>query len=833
MTASTNKEFTWTTFYMEFADKLLFYKEKRTELLSILETVYNQTSIKNPFTEHGQPLDDICPFTVFGAFNKGITTGNRVAIMKAIAEKIKMNADVPLNFEGIPVLNNQKAWFFRFKADRGLNDINNLWNLFEAAINFADNYNKESKESFILWYNTVIKMVGIKWNITMGLYWTRPFCFLNLDERNRQYLTIYDDTNAIGITDIHDFEQLPEAEKYLNLIEICKTFFSNDKNVFHSFPQLSYSAWIKTTSVKQDKEISKASFIQWFKPLVDALKQLGGEATPELVRKQIITNLNLSDEIINETRGKTQSKKFDNDVAWARNYLVHEGIIDKSRRGIWALTEKGKNITMTDKLASDIFYKWTDILKERREDFQFKDDPENRQNEKHYWIYAPGKGARKWEEYYQNNIMGIGWDYFGDLGDLSMYSSREEIRTKMKELAVENGSNVFKNDSLALWQFSHDILIGDIIFVKKGMFEIIGRGVVESDYVFMPERNEHKHIRKVKWTHNGNWEHPGQAVLKTLTDITYYTEYVQKLELLITEDDVIENLKSDDEINYDEYTENDFLNEVFMEPEQYKTLIDLLKIKKNLILQGAPGVGKTFIAELLAFSIINSKDTNRVNMVQFHQSYSYEDFIMGFRPTNNGFDLSYGPFYKFCKKAEDDLERDYFFIIDEINRSNLSKVFGELLMLIENDKRGKKLRLLYKDELFSVPKNVYIIGLMNTADKSLAMIDYALRRRFVFFDIEPAFDSSGFQTIIENSNNNQFVTLINRVKQLNEAISRDESLGDGFRIGHSYFCTNKEITNDWLASVVNFEILPLLNEYWFDEKSKIEDWTARLRGALK
>jgi len=423
--------------------------------------------------------------------------------------------------------------------------------------------------------------------------------------------------------------------------------------------------------------------------------------------------------------------------------------------------------------------------------------------------------------------MGIGWD---GLGELTSYSDREAMRTKMKELYDE--TKTYRNDSLATWQFANAICEGDIIFAKKGMHEIIGRGIVESDYLFMPERHEYKHIRKVKWTHNGNWDHPGQAVMKTLTDITSYTDYVQKLEVLIAGDDAIDDIEPELEIIYDTYSDDDFLNEVFMEPAQYGTLVSLLEAKKNIILQGAPGVGKTFAAKRLAYSIIGEKDTSRVMMVQFHQSYSYEDFIMGFRPVKDGFELTPGPFYQFCKKAQDDIERDYFFIIDEINRGNLSKIFGELLMLIENDKRGEKLRLLYANELFFVPKNIHIIGLMNTADRSLAMIDYALRRRFAFYEIEPAFDSEGFQSIVERSDHMKFSALVDRVKELNEVISKDESLGDGFRIGHSYFCTDEEITDDWLVSVVKFELIPLLNEYWFDEKSKIEDWTRKLRGAL-
>ena len=254
--------------------------------------------------------------------------------------------------------------------------------------------------------------------------------------------------------------------------------------------------------------------------------------------------------------------------------------------------------------------------------------------------------------------------------------------------------------------------------------------------------------------------------------------------------------------------------------------------KKNVILQGAPGVGKTFAAKRLAYSIMGEKDTNRVKMVQFHQSYSYEDFIMGFRPTETGFELKKGVFYEFCRKAAED-DRPYFFIIDEINRGNLSKIFGELFMLIESDKRGVELQLLYADEQFSIPSNVYIIGMMNTADRSLAMLDYALRRRFAFFEMTPAFNSSGFRAYRAKINNPKFDRLIATVEQLNDVIANDDSLGEGFCIGHSYFCTNTTVTDDWMKSVVEFELIPLLKEYWFDEAAKVKDWSRTLREVVK
>ena len=283
----------------------------------------------------------------------------------------------------------------------------------------------------------------------------------------------------------------------------------------------------------------------------------------------------------------------------------------------------------------------------------------------------------------------------------------------------------------------------------------------------------------------------------------------------------------------DKYTESDFLEEVYLDEEKYYILKNLLQYKKNIILQGPPGVGKTFAAKRLAYSIIGEKNQDRVMTIQFHQNYSYEDFMMGFRPNECGFELKKGPFYNFCKKAEQDHNNDYFFIIDEINRGNLSKIFGELFMLMENDKRGTKIKPLYSDEMFSIPKNLYIIGMMNTADRSLAIIDYALRRRFAFFEFEPAFDSDGFKKYLEEKNSDKLYKLIETVKKLNNDIRNDESLGKDFCIGHSFFCFDVDIDDYLLKSVIDYEIIPLLNEYWYDEIDKVEEWSYLLHEAIK
>lgn len=283
------------------------------------------------------------------------------------------------------------------------------------------------------------------------------------------------------------------------------------------------------------------------------------------------------------------------------------------------------------------------------------------------------------------------------------------------------------------------------------------------------------------------------------------------------------------------YTKKDFLSEVYMSENQYDRLSGVLLNKMNLILQGAPGVGKTFAAKRLAYSLMGEKDDSRIEFIQFHQNYSYEDFVMGYRPSGDSFELKYGIFYQFCKKAENQPDKKFFFIIDEINRGNLSKIFGELLMLIEKDYRGTKATLAYNGMPFSVPKNLYIIGMMNTADRSLAMIDYALRRRFSFFEMAPAFESKGFKEYQHSLDSKTFDELISEIVKLNGEISRDKSLGNGFCIGHSYFCgkTKETCTNEWMQSVVDYDILPMLSEYWFDDDTKVQHWDNILHGVFQ
>lgn len=715
-----SKNFLWIKFYSAFADKLLTYENDRKTLLDKLIKVFDNIGMKFQKLERDDSIIDIDPFTVFGMFNKGISEANRITIIKAFAEEFEMDnsSEIPAVFDGIPVLNNLKAVFFGW--DRSDNDIANLWKLFRLALNYADADATERPKlinPFIAAYNNVIKQSCIKWNITMGLYWIRPFIFLNLDSRTRWYIKNYCPDLVNG--NVGAFKDVPGGETYLSLCDLTAANLATGNYSYKNLSELSYAAYVESERVNQENK--------------------------------------------------------------------------KSTEEDSAMVEEDANAV-------------------------------------HYWLYAAGHGSSKWDDFYNKGIMAIGW---GEIGDLSKFEDKNQIKEAMKQ-AYNQPDRSFKNDAHATWQFAKEMKIGDIIFVKKGSSQIVGRGIVDSDYIYdKSQPDDYNNIRKVKWTHRGEWSHPGQAVLKTLTDITQYTEYVEKLNnLFATEEDTELEEK---EIVYPPYSSEDFLNDVYMSEEDYTTLVELLTEKKNVILQGAPGVGKTFAARRLAYSVMGVQDPERVMMIQFHQTYSYEDFIMGYRPTENGnFVLKKGPFYNFCKKAEDDSDNDYFFIIDEINRGNLSKIFGELFMLIEKDKRSKvKLQLIYSDEKFSVPENIYIIGMMNTADRSLAMLDYALRRRFAFFDMKPGFETNRFIEYKSKLNNPKFDRLINAIELLNQTIASDSSLGEGFKIGHSYFCNFKSVNDKRLYNIVEYELIPMLKEYWFDEPAKVNDWCNTLRSAIR
>ncbi len=443
------------------------------------------------------------------------------------------------------------------------------------------------------------------------------------------------------------------------------------------------------------------------------------------------------------------------------------------------------------------------------------------------WAIGEHELEMSWDEFQEKGFVAIKWDA---LGDLRAFSSRKDIHEKLSELSGKVNPRM---DSLACFQFAHEMQPGDYVIFKKKGSHLLGFGVVQSDYKFIETRTKFRHVRQVKWEKTGNWKIPDyrRITTKTLTD---FGKYKGTLRFVFQ---LMEGPNQDDA----PFTEEHALKDVFLSKSKFDNMIDALNRKKNVVLVGPPGVGKTFIAKRLAYSMIGFKAPDSVKMIQFHQSYAYEDFIQGFRPSESGgFDLRNGVFHSFCREATKHPENRYVFIIDEINRGNLSKIFGEIMMLIEADKRGSEyaVPLTYSSESkpFFVPENLFLIGMMNTADRSLAMVDYALRRRFAFIRLSPEFASDQFGDFLsEKGVSPELIQKIkDRILDLNAEIRDDHAnLGPDFEIGHSFFCPGsaaERLDESWYRNIIHQEIEPLLQEYWFDKPDRVQQHMDLLLG---
>lgn len=811
-------KYDWIDIYQEFANRLLDYKNNREELIRKLQEIYIELNLKYPLIDGDEIGKDVCPFSVMGIFNKHISEINRISILSKIKEKFDLKSQVPTDFSGIPILNNMRSMFYHFTPNRKESDIPNLWNLFEIAIQYADNQDEKNYYEFCKNYDKVIEQPLVKWNITLGLFWIRPYTYLNLDTKNREYLKNTNNEFKI-IRSISKLKDVPSAKEYLKIIEECKRIFSIENSEFKNFIEFSDNAYL--TNKK-----SNAAFLKWFRPLLEALKELGGTATPSDVRRKIIEDEELSEEYISEVRGKSEVNKFANELAFARNYLVYEGLIDGSERGIWKITEAGRNIEMTEEEASRIFSKWVSKLKDKRD---------SSSRSMNYWLVGASwdSAGDQTERFIEEGIWQNGYDKkYNNIVNKMQPGDKIAIKTsytKSKDVPFENnGETVSVMKIKVTGTVIENMNDGKNIKVdwdepeEREWYMFTGRNTI---WNITPKDDKDDWMKEelIKFIFDGQ----EQDYQKFINDPYWGDRY-----------NII--VESDKYNEFIPYTKSDFLKEVFMDEEKYEVVKNTLIRKKNIILQGVPGVGKTFCAKKLFYSIIGKKDDTKIKTVQFHQSYSYEDFIQGFRPNEEGkFELKDGIFYNLVKEAREEYEKaeqenrkaqEYCIIIDEINRGNLSKVFGELMMLIEGDKRKREwaIKLTYSpNENFYIPKNLYIIGTMNTADRSLTMIDYALRRRFSFITLEPAFENKKLENYLidDEGIDDEFAIKITQMYiQLNRFI-KDTFKNDNFIIGHSYFIN--QLDRDKLESsyneIVEYDIKPLLEEYFFGEEEKIDE----------
>jgi len=558
---TASSRFAWTQFYEAFADRLAEFHDRREELIRGLERLAQRLPWLSYLREKESPresgfLEDICPFTFMGAFNRGMTVENRRSVAAALADLIGLEVEAPESFDGIPIMNNQSAWFFAFKSRRNPEDIDGLWAMFRAALDYADG-DQDQTTAFAAAYDRTVAQRRVAWNLTMGLYWIRPWEFAPLDQNTRGYLK---SRFSIELPRQQGPNQFTGSD-YLALLERLKSRFHESDSPVSSFPELSFAAW----------------------------------------------------------------------------------------------------------------------------------------------------GA-----------------------------DRQDPAVQERPAVHEDG---------------------------------------ETPYI---------------------------------PDFEPYD---------------LDNLESEG---------------CFLARDELGRILKRLKTKKNIILQGAPGTGKTWVSKRLAYCLIGQRDNRCLTAVQFHPTLSYEDFVRGWRPTAGGqLTLSDGPLMQAIRQAAQHPDSLHVVVIEEINRGNPAQIFGEMLTLIEGDKRKPEdaLRLSHMHEGESpihVPGNLYLIGTMNIADRSLALVDLALRRRFAFIDLTPQFNPT-WVSWLENEGgiDRRLVDdLGSRMRKLNDTIAADAALGPNYQVGHSYVTpgAGDRIRDPvaWFRAVVETEIGPLLEEYWFDRPERAREEKDRL-----
>lgn len=598
-------------------------------------------------------------------------------------------------------------------------------------------------------------------------------------------------------TKVYDFVITEYTRLYPELVEV---FAENDLiSELGELEQLSENI--------NQKEVPK--FLRFINPILHALNKVGGEGKPSEIIKLITDELKFSSSELEE-KSKKGIPIIHSHIAWARNYLKAAGLISNEKKGIWSLTKAGKNRTFTQEEIIDLFRNV--LTKNQNIDSNVATTLDNEAVEDEianfWWLNANPK------------IWKIGNH---QEGELQTYTTHNDDGNKRR---IYKYFEEFKEgDFIIGYESSPSKAIKAIYRATQGIFQKDNMEQIEFELVkklaYPVYWNELKNIKDLE---NCEVFKNNQGSLFKLSE----SEFNIIQNIIDEKNDFVEGISIGSKIKkYDFANDSD---KPFIDKTHFIQAVDLLRRKKNIILQGPPGVGKTFIARKLAYELMHEIKEENIETVQFHQSYSYEDFIQGLRPTQQGsFELRNGLFYTFCQRAINQPEQKFFFIIDEINRGNLSKIFGELMMLIEADKRHEKyaLKLTYaedEEDRFYVPENLFIIGTMNTADRSLAMVDYALRRRFAFVPLQPDYGDN-FQLFLKSKGLSVGLVehICSTLIKLNSKIKND--VGEGFQIGHSYFCMflGNSDENVWWSEILNFELKPLLEEIWFDDLPKVSE----------
>lgn len=590
-------------------------------------------------------------------------------------------------------------------------------------------------------------------------------------------------------------------------------------------------------------------FVSYFGPMLEILRDLNGEASPRQIFDEIITRHDVPTSFLSKTNSNGRPK-FENRVAWARFYLTKAGLMHSPKRGIWALTEAGKVAILTSEQSADIF-KSVQAAMPRDEDEQLAPDEPKIASTVNYWfVGALWNGFDdQTERFVQEGVWQNGYDdKFADL----VRQMKPGDRIAIKSTFVRKHNVPFENRARST-SVMRIKAIGKVIANRDdgSTVDVAWQPIADPrDWYLYTYRTTVSRARVedddmarqlVAFTFDG----VPQDYARFLAHPYWADRFAPDVDPLSEAESEQEAVEGSEEAEvFDAYGIQDIIADGGFVPEaELAGWLERLRGKKNLILQGPPGTGKTWLAKRLARALIgqHSPRADQLRSVQFHPSLSYEDFVRGYRPSADGkLSLADGVFLQIVDAAKAQPDVPHVLIIEEINRGNPAQVFGEMLTLLENTKRSRAdaMELAYRKvpgERIHVPDNLFIIGTMNIADRSLALVDLALRRRFAFVTLEPVLNEAWQQWCIQRGLPAEFIAIVReRVLALNAEISEDRALGPQFRVGHSFVTPSQSVKDaeNWFRDIVATEIEPLLSEYWFDAAERAREAAARLLAGL-
>lgn len=825
--------FVWTQFYSEFASLLLNYENDREKLIEKIKQIYVNTQIKLPTLEKGNDIVDIDPFTIFGLFNKGITNENRIAILTQIKDLFDVTTEVPSDFDGIPVLNNMSATFYHFIGGRGANDIDNLWKLFRCAINYADK--QEAKDDFVNAFDLVVEQKGVSWNITMGLYWIRPFSYINLDARNRKLLENNQSRFKPDLDIVKMLKKMLSAQNYLLLMEKVKEIM----NEYESLPDLSFDAWKTST---EDSEAFFGESNDYWPSLAEYNPRLTKEDWKKYLLEVEIPNhpspMKMLKGII-ELGGEASCKQL------ANKYGGHPSVY------VGCTTSLGRRV-------------------------------------KKYYNLPPCMDGEQ-ERFFPIPFYGKPID--DEFGHSYIYKIRPTLLEALKELDLSMFTPHYEEGDDAMDIVANNVAKNTILYGPPGT------GKTYNTVVYAVAIIENKTVESIKtepysavFERYNKYKAEGLIEFTTFHQSYGYEEFIEGIKPIMDNADaeqteiqyqiasglfksfcdkagspILKQAKTDMDIGLNasptiwkvslEGTGENPTRAECMKNGHIRVGYDQygkdITSETNFV-EGGKNVINAFISKMkigdIVLSCYSSTTIDAIGVVtgEYEWHDEYEQYkrlrnvnwvVKGIKhditSINGGSTLTLSSVYKLnialadimdiiAKEAPatkvEDKKKNYVFVIDEINRGNISKIFGELITLIEASKRigqpeGMKAKLPYSQQLFGVPENVYIIGTMNTADRSIATIDTALRRRFRFKEMMP--DPAVLKDIIVEG-----ISISDMLLRMNKRISvlydREHT------IGHAYFISLKDNpTIEQLAEIFENAIVPLLQEYFYEDYEKI------------